>query len=169
MYKISEVNDETKNELEGHQSIVSEDDMSNTDLVEKTLEGDSEGLGTAGGGITSSEHGRAYWQLSNGHDGTNPTMDIVVPKGTVAEVKGREVLLFREEQPQAELIRNPSDLSADGENVTPVGKVRLPVSVARETCINSGRTTDDGGRVLSCELGSEDVKKVPIQVVNDEL
>ncbi|CAE7747745.1 unnamed protein product [Symbiodinium sp. KB8] len=49
---------------------------------------------------------------------------------------------------------------------TPIGKVKLPVEVSKESC-KLGGAAKDGGQVLRCKLEQEDVREVPIKVIDE--
>jgi len=105
--------------------------------------------------------GRPYWKLTGEAEG-EPSIEVVVPKGTVATASGSQVLLYNatagaapSEQPEQE-----------GKATAPIGKVKLPVDVSKDSC-KLGGTAKDGGQVLKCKLEQEDVREVPIKVIDE--
>jgi len=135
---------------------------------------------------SASHGGRPYWQLSKdeGQSG-EPSIEIVVPKGTVPEAKGREVLFFNatgkgDASPELEAGASAASEEAvdrtttaeasanTGEDASPVGKVRLPVGVNPKDCSwENGKLTEDGNQVLRCNLKKDEVKTVPIKVIDE--
>eukprot|EP00439_Symbiodinium_sp_Y106_P083199 s690_g23.t1 len=91
-----------------------------------------------------------------GHGSADPM------KGTVASASGSEVLLFN-----ATGTEPPAEQSSETEqDKTPIGKVKLPVEVSKESC-KLGGAAKDGGQVLRCKLEQEDVREVPIKVIDE--
>jgi len=161
--------------------------------------------------LKAASNGRLYWQLDDrGNSSVSPSIEILVPKGTVAEARGREVLLYNtsEHEPPAAIVpptpqaqkaiegdgtaaasapgataaaaaaaESPSAIPAQAgptptasqEAVgTPVGKMRLPVGVSPEACSwDSSKSAEDGSRVIRCTLDREDVRRVPIKVIDE--
>lgn len=105
--------------------------------------------------------GQPYWKLTDENEG-DQCIEVVVPKGTVASASGSEVLLFNATgtEPPAE---QPSETEQEK---TPIGKVKLPVEVSKESC-KLGGAAKDGGQVLRCKLEQEDVREVPIKVIDE--
>eukprot|EP00928_Gymnodinium_smaydae_P050797 TRINITY_DN3435_c0_g3_i4.p1 TRINITY_DN3435_c0_g3~~TRINITY_DN3435_c0_g3_i4.p1 ORF type:complete len:604 (+),score=111.44 TRINITY_DN3435_c0_g3_i4:52-1812(+) len=91
------------------------------------------------------------WELV-GDDG----ISVVVPKGTRAVAKGRQVLLF-------------SDDSTTDENpqARTVGKVRLPATILPDSCELDKETRASGDKVLRCKLDKGEVKNIPIRVLDE--
>lgn len=117
-----------------------------------------------------------YWQLapSEGKEGEAPAIEIMVPKGTVPERKGREILFFNstgasgefDYTEQAPLKEAPASYNMAA--AVAVGKVRLPVGVEPSSCAyESGKVDEDGNRKLKCQLKQDDVKTVKIKVVEE--
>lgn len=95
--------------------------------------------------------GRPTWQLTNNGD----TIEITVPKGTVAKPNGRQVLLFN------------ATVDDAGESET-VGKMKMPVSLSPELCTTEeGKDGADGAHVLKCRLEDGNVKQIPIKVIDE--
>lgn len=156
--------------------------------------------------LKPTSQGQPYWQLDDhGNASISPSIEIRVPKGTVAETRGREVLLYNASEhgplaatlqptPQAQKATEGNETAAASEAAaaassptpalpaeaaltatpsqtaggTPVGKMRLPVGVSPEACSwDSTKTAEDGSRVIRCTLDREDVKRVPIKVIDE--
>jgi len=146
-----------------------------------SAEGDSEGTGEAKTGGAPQEGlqqnpaaaaGRPHWTLKDGNGGSDaPHIEIVMPKGTVAEPKGREVLIFNEKDKE----KPPSSESATSgagttsSTATPVSKVKLPVDIVPDNCRYDGTVNENGEQVLKCELAKSEVRNVRIKVIGEEL
>lgn len=133
--------------------------------------------------------GRPYWQLSNDDAGGAPSIEIVVPPGTVAKPQGNQVLLFNSTEPAAEGARRASAEDQPGSTpsssqeetaskpaaeqgspateATPVGKVRLPVGVDPDSCEFENSKQSEGGKVLKCKLDDKDIRNLPIRVLDE--
>jgi len=150
---------------------------------------------------------RPYWQLDDsGNSSNSPSIEIRVPKGTVAQARGREVLLYNasEQEPQAATVpptpqvqkategdekaaasaasaaadvspspatpakTAPTATPSQAAVGTPVGKMRLPVGVSPDACNwDSTKSAEDGSHVIRCTLDREDVRRVPIKVIDE--
>jgi len=64
--------------------------------------------------------GRPYWQLSGTENASDsPSIEIVVPKGTVAKAQGREVILYNASEPEAAATGPAPEPSAPGGSPAP--------------------------------------------------
>jgi len=147
--------------------------------------------------LKATSEGRPYWQLDDhGDSSVSPSIEIRVPKGTVAEARGREVLLYNASEhepvaatapatPPAQNATEGDETAASAESAaaaspspaippqagitpTPVGKMRLPVGVSPEACSwDATKSAEDGSRVIRCTLDREDVRRVPIKVIDE--
>ncbi|CAE7486316.1 MLH3 [Symbiodinium natans] len=106
-----------------------------------------------------------YWKLTGEAEG-DPSIEVVVPKGTVASASGSEVLLFNATATEGASSLSEQPPGTDVQEKTPIGKVKLPVDVSKESC-KLGETAKDGGQVLKCKLEQEDVREVPIKVIDE--
>lgn len=116
-------------------------------------------------------HGRPYWQLAPSEQGS--AIEVMVPKGTRAQPRGREVLFFNATEvlsETSELVNGEeSPLAAvDHHTAKPLAKVKLPSEVSPENCSwEAGRVTEDGNKVVKCILMEEEVQVLPIKVVDE--
>eukprot|EP00927_Polykrikos_kofoidii_P037264 TRINITY_DN3139_c0_g2_i1.p1 TRINITY_DN3139_c0_g2~~TRINITY_DN3139_c0_g2_i1.p1 ORF type:complete len:612 (-),score=100.17 TRINITY_DN3139_c0_g2_i1:134-1903(-) len=144
-----------------------------TPLTNETEEGEPAADGATVPAAAAAAAARGpYWQLSNGDGGTDggssPTIEVVVPKGTRAHPRGRQMLLFNDTKAGDAAEADSQD--STGPTTEPVGRVKLPVNVDGDSCVvDSTREDMQGATVVKCKLSKDDVKSVPIKIVADEL
>lgn len=107
-----------------------------------------------------------YWKLSGEGE---PSIEVVIPKGTKATASGNEVLVFNASKASKEgdSSRSPEEAQAPSSTTdAPISKVKLPVGVSTDSC-EEKQEGQDGGIVLKCKLEQEDVHEVPIKVIDE--
>eukprot|EP00913_Durusdinium_trenchii_P006700 g6297.t1 len=108
--------------------------------------------------LASEKHGETlYWKLAGEKEG-EPSIEVVMPKGTKATANGNEVLVYNASREEGDSSK-PSN-EATSTSVAPISKVKLPVGVSTNSCEN-------GWHVLRCKLEQEDVQDVPIKVIDE--
>lgn len=117
------------------------------------------------------QEGRPYWQLTQGSGSDGPSIEIVVPKGQSAEVKGKRVLFYDAAEGAAAGRTVPADkagTTAFASGATPLGKVKLPTGVLPDSCAwDESQTKNNGDKVMRCRLEQDEVKRVPIRVIDE--
>mmetsp|Transcript_45124 Transcript_45124/g.127128 ORF Transcript_45124/g.127128 Transcript_45124/m.127128 type:complete len:555 (+) Transcript_45124:1-1665(+) len=112
--------------------------------------------------------GRPYWQLNDAKDGSEPSIDIVLPKGIVAKVIGRQVLLYTVEAGgagESAALAASANIAPDA---APMAKLKLPVDISEDACVvDEQRAARDGSHMLKCKIEQTSVRRLPIKVIDE--
>ena len=131
-----------------------------TDATAKTANASQPASGQPGQAAQPSP----YWKLSEGEG--EPSIEVVIPKGTKATASGNEVLVFNASKETGDDSKSPEEAEMVSSTDAPISKVKLPVGVSTDSC-EQKQEGKDGGVVLKCKLEQEDVHDVPIKVIDE--